>query len=127
MEYISMLFSVLFILASLLSIYWGTHIIQLNMKSSINRVFLLLSIAVSIWSFGFGMANSVNNLEMAVFWRRFASLGMISLYSFVLHFFLLLTRQNQKKPLSRLVGLLYIPALILVYVFTVVVLPKSWS
>lgn len=114
-----MFFSVLFVLASLLSIYWGTHIIQLDMKSSINRVFLLLSIAVSIWSFGFAMANSMSNLEMALFWRRFASIGMIFLYSFVLHFFILLTRQNQKKHLSKLVYFIYIPAIVLTYVFTV--------
>lgn len=119
MKYISTLFSLLFILASLLSIYWGTLIIQLNMKSRINQVFLLLSIAVSIWAFGFGMANTANNLEMAIFWRRYASLGMISLYSFVLHFFLLLTRQNHKKQLSKWVYLLYVPAIILIFVFTI--------
>lgn len=118
MEYISFLFSLLFILGSLLSLYWGIHIIQLNTKSNINRVFLLLSIALSIWSFGFGMSNSVNNLDMALFWRRFASIGMVSLYSFVLHFFLLLTRQDATKKLNKMVYLLYVPVFILMYAFT---------
>lgn len=118
MEYISLLFSMLFILGSLLSIHWGTQIIQLNTKSRINQVFLLLSIAVSIWSFGFAMSNLSNSLDYALFWRRFASFGMISLHSFVLHFFLLLTSQEADKKMSKLRNLIYVPTLILSYVFT---------
>lgn len=119
MEYISVLFSLLFILGALLPIFWGLHIIRLNRKSTINRVFLLLAFALSIWSFGFLIANLATNLDIAMFWRRFASVGMISLYSFVIHFFLLLTRQDEDKKLNQIVYMLYIPALILIYIFTV--------
>lgn len=118
MGLISLLFSILFILGSLLSMYWGIQIIRLDVKSERNRVFLLLSIALGIWSFGFGMSNSSSNMDMALFWRRFASLGMISLYSFVLHFFLLLTRQDEEKELNKTNYLLYLPVPILIYAFT---------
>lgn len=118
MQDMSLLFSLLFISGSLICLFWGVYIIRLNLKSNINRVFLLLCIALSIWSFGFAMANSSSNLNAAFFWRRFASIGMTSIFSLILHFLLLLTRQNEDKKLNKILYLLYIPGLICMYVFT---------
>lgn len=118
MQDMSLLFSLLFISGSLICLFWGVYIIRLNLKSNINRVFLLLCIALSIWFFGFAMANSSSNLNAAFFWRRFASIGMTSIFSLILHFLLLLTRQNEDKKLNKILYLLYIPGLICMYVFT---------
>ncbi len=118
MEYISVLVSLLFILASLLSIYWGVHIIRLNPHSKLNWNFLLLTIALSIWSFGFAMSNATASIETAFFWRRFSSVGMVSIFGFILHFLLMLTQQNEDKKMNQFYYLLYLPALICMYAFT---------
>ncbi len=118
MEGISLVFTILFFLGSLVSIIWGVYIIRLNPKSSMNRVFLLLCVALAVWSLGFAMSNSTENLDAAIFWRRFASIGMTSLFGFILHFLILLTRQDKEKDSSRALYLLYIPGLICMYAFS---------
>lgn len=115
MEYLT----VLFMTGSMLSVLWGLIIFHLNKKSKTNRVFLFVSLALSLWLFGFGMANSASTYNMALFWRRFASIGMVSLHSFVLHFFILLTWQKSKGKLKNTVYLLYLPAVLLLYAFTI--------
>lgn len=115
MEYIT----VLFMTGAMLSILWGLIILRLNKKSMTNRVFMLLSLALSLWLFGFGMANSASTYDMALFWRRFASIGMVSLHGFVLHFFILLTRQGPHDKPKNMVYLLYLPAVLLLYIFTI--------
>ncbi len=117
-EGISLVFTILFFLGSLVSIIWGVYIIRLNSKSSINRVFLLLCVALAIWSLGFAMSNSTENLSDSVFWRRFASIGMTSIFAFILHYLILLTRQDEKKEPSRALYLLYIPSLICMCAFS---------
>lgn len=118
MEHISSIISLLFFLGALVSLCWGIQIIRMNSKSSMNRIFLLICIAASIWNFGFSMANSVNSLDNALLWRRFAAIGMTSIFSIVLHFMLLLTRQNEDKKLNKILYLLYIPGLICMYIFS---------
>lgn len=118
MEGISLVFTILFFLGSLVSIIWGVYIIRLNPKSNINRVFLLMCIALSIWSLGFAMSNSAESLDAAMFWRRFSSVGMTSIFGLILHFLILLTRQDQEKEPGRALYLLHIPGLICMYIFS---------
>ena len=112
MEYISSIFSLLFFLGAIVPLFWGLYIIRLNPELNINKAFFFLCMALSIWSFGFAMANSSSNLNAAFFWRRFASIGMTSIFSLILHFLLLLTRQNEDKKLNKILYLLYIPQII---------------
>lgn len=110
--------SFIFFLAALISIFWGVYVILLNPKKKTNRAFLFVCISLSIWNLGFGMTNISQNLNDAIFWRRFAAIGWTSLYSVTLHFLILLTRKNKDFKIKNYIYLLYIPAFISMYAFT---------
>lgn len=60
--------SLLFFLGALLPPF-GLYMIRLDSKLIINRIFLLLSLALSVWMLGFAMANSQRAVEVALLWR----------------------------------------------------------
>lgn len=117
MEHVASLFSLLFFLGALISLYWGLFIIKLNPESDINRKFLLLCIALGVWSFGMAMANSQSGIEDALFWRRFSAVGWTSMLSLVLHFFILISNNYENSKENKNLSLVHIPALINMYVF----------
>lgn len=116
MEYMDKFYSLVFFIATLLPLFWGFHTFNLNRKSTINRIFLLLNLALSIWSFGFAMANPQTTYLGALFWRRFAAVGWASIFSLILHFFLLITDDKKLKS-SKTLWFLHIPSALMVYLF----------
>ena len=119
MEVMSSVFSFLFTLSSLIALFLGIYIIKLNPRKRVNRAFLLLCIALSIWAFGFAMGNSAKSLNDSIFWRRIAAIGWTSIVSITLHLLLLLTKEDISKTGSRYLFLLHIPAIINMYVFSI--------
>lgn len=117
MEYMSSIFSLLFFLGALVSLFWGLYIIKLDKKSKVNRTFLLICLALSIWSFGFAMANSQSTLEDALFWRRFSALGWTSIFSLILLFFLLLTKEKDDTKFDKYLFFIHIPGIVNMYIF----------
>lgn len=110
---ISIIYYCTFIIYILSSIY----IISLNYKASINRVFFLLLISLSIWSFSISISTSATDYESALLWRQISTLGWGTLYSLLLHFLILLintdeTQNLNVKPNKRLLFFLYLPAII---------------
>ena len=101
-------------------IYWfsGSYIFFRNKKSMQNRVFLILCLSLCIWSFAFSIANSAPDYGTALFWRRVAALGWGSMYSFLLHFILILTEKRRLLKIRWIYILLYLPAIITVFVFS---------
>lgn len=118
MEYISSVFSLLFFSLIFIYLYWGIYIIQLNQKASVNKIFLILCVSLSIWSLGFGMANSAKDLETVLFWRRFSAIGWTTVYSLMLHFLLLLSNKDSPLKQRLLFCLLHIPAIISMFIFS---------
>ena len=110
--------SLLFFLGALLPPFWGLYMIRLDSKLIINRIFLLSSLALSVWLLGFAMANSQSTVEVALLWRRFAAIGWTSIFSLILHFFLLITDDSRESTFCKFRPLLYIPSLILMFVFS---------
>ena len=110
--------SLLFFLGALLPPFWGLYMIRLDSKLIINRIFLLLSLALSVWMLGFAMANSQSTVEVALLWRRFAAIGWTSIFSLILHFFLLITDDSRESTFCKFRPLLYIPSLILMFVYS---------
>ncbi len=118
MEYISLVFSLLFLSLIPIYLYWGIYIIKLNKKAKENRVFLAICVVVSIWSLGFAMANSAVDINAALFWRRVSAIGWTSVYSLMLHFLILLSHKNLNPKQIKLLGLLHVPAVISMYIFS---------
>lgn len=110
-------FSILFIAACAVSIFLGIYSLYLNARSKTNILFFLLTISLDIWAFGFSMAVSAENLSLVLFWRRFSAIGWGIFFSFLLHFFIVLTgREKVKRKWAYL--LLYVPSLISYLGFT---------
>lgn len=118
MEYIAPILSVMFVSLIFIYLFWGIYIIKLNPKSSINRLFLAICIAMSVWSLGFALSVVATDYDAALFWRRVSAIGWANVYSFILHFLILLTCKNKKLKNEKYLWLLHIPGLISMYVFS---------
>lgn len=114
---LSYTFSLVFYIAFVAYFIFGIYIISINTKSILNRLFLILCLALSIWAFCFSIANSSQDYEAAIFWRRLSSLGWGTVYSVLLHFFLVMTEREKILKKSWLYILLYLPAMGNIYFF----------
>ena len=119
MKNVSIIFSIIFFLSSAIYILLGMYVIINNRKLQVNKVFFFICISLAIWALGFSMSISARNLESCLLWRRISALGWCGMHSMLLHFFLLLT--GRKKLLKHwwFYLLLYSPAVICLYVFSI--------
>lgn len=111
------IFSTVFFISTFVSLFWGLKIARLNIKSSINRTFLFVCIALSIWSFGFAMANLSQKLSSVLLCRRLSAVGWTTILSLILHYLLLVTSEKSNARFDKRLLLLHIPAIINSYIF----------
>jgi diguanylate cyclase (GGDEF)-like protein len=111
-------FPAVFIIISTFSIILGFHVLHSIRKSGINRLFFLVALMLSIWAFGFAIATEAPSVERCLFWRRVAAFGWSTIFALIVHFTFWFT--GIRWPLSRVWRyiLLYLPAIICVYVFS---------
>ena len=95
---------------------FGIYAISLHKKGSINRLFLLMTISLAIWSFSYSVALSAHTAEESIFWRCVTVFGWGIIYSLVLHFVLVL---GKSRLLNRRITLvvIYLPAIINVILY----------
>lgn len=117
MEFGRTLLSLIYFLTACTYSYWGGQVIKANKKERKNRYFLVICIAMSIWSFGFAMSNASNNLNAAIYWRRFSAIGWTSVYSLLVYFLLVLSINNLSNKQKNLLHIIHIPAIINMYIF----------
>lgn len=108
---------IFFVVASLYAII-GTYVLSLNYKSTLNRVFFALNFSLGIWAFAYSLLNVAATYEVALFWNRLSVLGWGMMYSFLLHYILVLTDNAFLKRKWAYV-FIYVPALVNVVVFGV--------
>ena len=116
MDYTIGIFSILFFLVIFIYSFFGICVIRLNPKTPTNKLFLL-SCMMSIWSLGYAMTNAALDAKTAVLWMRFSAIGKMLFFSTVLHFMLLLGEKEAKIMGKKRDMLIYIPALINIYIF----------
>ena len=112
--------SLVLFLAASVHLMIGVYILSLGTPSSLNRSFFLVSLSLCVWAFSFSIASSAPDYETALFWRRMSSLGWGTLYSLLLHFFLILTGSTvllTRRWLHAAYAVLYVPAIVTVLVF----------
>ncbi|HZJ85208.1 MAG TPA: EAL domain-containing protein, partial [Syntrophomonadaceae bacterium] len=98
--------------------FFGAYIISRNSKATLNRIFLAFCAALCFWSFGFALANSAPNMEIALLWRRFSAIGWGTVYAIFLHYIIVLTQIRLPFKRFNPLPFLYIPAIITVYAFS---------
>ena len=115
---IPLMFSIIFSSICIVSLYLGIYTLYTNPKSTPNRIFFAVTVALFIWSFGFAMAISAPDISVCLFWRRFAALGWGVFYSILLHFMISLAGRDSLLNKWWKYVLLYLPAAVCISVFT---------
>lgn len=111
------IFSLILFIAFSIYFILGIYILSINTKSKLNRLYFMACMALSIWAFCFSITNSAQDYETAILWRRWSSLGYGTIYSLLLHFYLILTERNKILRTKWIYVLLYLPAVVNVYAF----------
>jgi hypothetical protein len=74
---------------------------------------------MALWSFGFSIAINAPSADVCLLGRRIAAIGWGSLFSFVVHFILLLTGNKHIASKLWINIVLYAPAAVSVYIFAI--------
>ncbi len=131
------LFSLLFFGTFAIYLSLGLYTIHRNPRAELHRIFLGVCISLSFWSLGFAMANSAPTLEICSVWRRMSAIGWGTIYCLWLHYFIVLTGNKRLVENIAMRLLLYAPAIISVYAFSIspkitatqfnfVLTPRGW-
>jgi len=111
------LVALIYYIAYIIYVYCAIYIMTRNAKATLNRLFLIICVALCIWALSFSISAYAYDPRTVLRWRMFAAFGWGTIYSFLLHFIILLTG-HEKWLKNKLVYLaLYVPALINVLVF----------
>ncbi|NTV90983.1 MAG: hypothetical protein HGA22_11600, partial [Clostridiales bacterium] len=113
------LYSLVFLITSIIFFLCGIHVLMSNLKSELNRLFFAIAISLAIWSLGFAGGNIAVDYTHALIWRRVAAIGWGPLYCLVLHYFILLTENHALLKKWWSYAILYFPAAVSVIVFSV--------
>lgn len=119
MNSIPLMFSLLFFMLFGIYAVFGIYTIINNSRETLNRAFFAVCMAMSIWAFGFSVAISAPDLSTCFFWRRVSAVGWGSLYSILMHFFLILTGRKSISNKKWIYFLIYLPAAVCVYIFSI--------
>lgn len=106
------------IIASMIPIM-GYYVLRLNFNGTMNRLFLVISLCLTLWALGFSIVLVAPNEETSVLWTRISAIGYELIYSVLLHFTLLLTGHSKLLSTKWLYPLLYLPAIICLYAFVI--------
>ncbi len=104
------IFALLSFFVSILCVFLGIFIYNLDKKRTLNRIFTLLCASVSLWAFAEFMYRHTENPDTAYLWIKVGSVYVFSA-AFLFHFVLVFTETKMLR--SKLTYfLIYIPALI---------------
>jgi|GEM_PF-1018759 len=107
-------YSIISFLASLVYMHIGLYAYGLNSKSKVNRVFLLLCVSMSVWSFAYAFAYIARDVYSFSFWNKVSAFGWCTFSAIVLDLVLNLTKnRNVQNKIVTLI--IYLPAFIFLY------------
>ena len=109
--------SIIFYFCGCFYMVFGAGIIAINTKRNINRLFLLLTISMAIWSFSYSLSNAAPTAESSAFWRSFSVFGWGVFNSLSFHFMLMLTKTKGRLNKRIMLALIYLPAIINIVLF----------
>lgn len=110
-------FPLLFFVAFIVYLIFGIYTFQTNSKDKLNRIFFAICLSLCFWSLGFSIAISAKTWEICFLWRRISAVGWGTIYSLLLHFFLVLTTNRFSRKTRIYCALIYLPAVVSVYAF----------
>lgn len=110
--------SLSFLISFFVYVFLGVYILFLNTKNILNRLFFMVTFSLALWAFGFSMCYLTQDYNTAVHWRMFSAIGWTTLFSFLLHFLMVLTGGKKLIKKRWVYILIYLPAVIFLFVFS---------
>ncbi len=111
------IYSLVFVAVAAIYTIIGTCVFSLNTKSVLHKTFFFVNLSLGIWAFSYSILNSAATYEEALLWSRVSVLGWGIVYSFLLHYCLVLTDKKEFLKKKWAFVLIYFPACINVFVF----------
>ncbi len=108
----------IYFIVAIIYFFLGIYVIRKDNNSAKNRLFFIISMFLSLWALSFGVSSASNSPGTALYWRRIGAVGYLSFYSLFLHFILVLTEKKSIVRRKWFLALIYIPAIILIYNFS---------
>ncbi|MCX7944207.1 MAG: ATP-binding protein [Deltaproteobacteria bacterium] len=129
------LLSLLTYTSSIIYLFFGFYILYLNKSEIINKIFFLLSVSLSIWSFADAFYFTASDKESAMTFWRISSIGWIFSPSIMLHLMLLIGKFRKFIDNWMKITIIYIPAVILqvlalttnFYLKDIILTPYGWA
>ena len=115
----STIMGVLFISCAGISFALGLYATNVVFKTPINRLLMIICIALMIWSLGLAITVAAENANISMSGHLLALIGWGIMYSLLLHFTLLLTGKEKLLLKWWIYPLLYLPGLAMIYAFTI--------
>ncbi|MGI6349024.1 MAG: hypothetical protein GX245_04980 [Eubacteriaceae bacterium] len=113
----SLTLSMLYYICGCFYMIFGAYTIVANAKSNVNRLFVITTSSMAIWSFAYAISNSAPTAEASAFWNSFSTFGWGVFYSLFLHFVLILTKTESHLNKRTMFAMIYLPALINIILF----------
>ncbi|MGI6688449.1 MAG: EAL domain-containing protein [Christensenellales bacterium] len=109
--------SIIYYLCGCFYMVFGAYMITINVKSHVNRLYVITTSSMAIWALSFSISISAPTAEVSAFLASFSALGWGVFYSLFFHFILILTKTIIRLNKRVMHALIYIPALINVFLF----------
>ena len=109
------LYALLPLTAFFANVILGFYVLYRNPKEQLNRLYSLFAFSWAIWALGDFLVFTANTSQAALYMSRLATFGASLAPAFVLHFFLVFTK-NKFIARKRYYMPLYLPSLFFIYV-----------
>jgi len=106
------IFSLILIIFSVMYVFLGINVIQLDKRSALNRLFFALNFSLIIWSFTSAFYISASSEADCIFWYYLSSIGSFTFCGILLHFFLVYTKKESLLKKWWIYVVLYLPSII---------------
>jgi len=101
------------VIATVTCLTFGTYILILDVRSRLHRLFFLMTFVLAFWAFCAFWVYEAKDVETVRRWVKTSFPAPVLFYAFALHFAIELFRTGSSR--SRLVILLYLPAVYFVF------------
>ena len=113
-----MVFSTLYLILASVGPVMGFYVLRLHPRGTANRLFLVISLCLTLWALGRSIVVVAPDEATSVFWTRVAALGHGVIYSALLHFALISTDPPKCFHKKWIYPVLYLPAAVSVFAFS---------
>jgi len=109
------IFSLILTILSVIYVFLGIKVIQLDKRSLINRLFFALNLSLVIWSFATALYILALDEATCIFWYKLSTVGCYLFIGIVLHFFLVYAKKENLLQQWWLYIIIYLPSIIFSY------------